>query len=170
MKDLIRGTFHPQENYHGFEENRFDLIGPGGNIILPRVWQSSVSSGWSITMQMWTGEVEERLEHQRTQDQQVAQERDLRERERERERDQRERERERERDQRERERERERDQRERERERERDQQERARARELQETGFDPPIQTSLTPRRQSLSEKEKRCLSWFACKRGLGCL
>ena len=143
MKDLIRGTFHPEETNQGFEENRFDLIGPWGNIILPRVWQSSIRSGWSITMQMWTGEVEERLE---------AQARDLREMDQ---------------DQRERERERERDQRERERERERDQQERAR--EPQETEFDPPIQTSLTPRRQNLSEKEKRCLSWFACKRGLGC-
>ena len=31
----------------------FDLVGPEGEIILPRVWEDSVEPGWSITMHMW---------------------------------------------------------------------------------------------------------------------
>ena len=174
---------------------------------MSKVWQSSISAGWSITMQMWDREVEERLEHERTQDQEFTQRRHVRQTEldqqerardmdrdqRERDRDQRERtrdmdrdQRERDRDQRERtrdmdrdQRERDRDQRERDREVERDQRQRdrhqreragARESEPQETGFESPMQTPLFRRRQSLSLKDKRCLSWFACKRGLGSL
>ena len=38
---------------------QYDLIGPDGEIILPKLWDSSVKPNWSITMQMWPMKAEE---------------------------------------------------------------------------------------------------------------
>lgn len=54
MEELIKQAFllvdvigpHVQEGH-------YDLIGPGGEIILPAVWDKVIEPGWAITMTMW---------------------------------------------------------------------------------------------------------------------
>ncbi|KAL1392315.1 hypothetical protein HDK64DRAFT_296943 [Phyllosticta capitalensis] len=53
-KDLINQAF-PDRNVIGqhVREGHFDVMGPGGAIILPSVWETVIQPGWTVTMQMW---------------------------------------------------------------------------------------------------------------------
>lgn len=54
MEDLIKQAFL-QVDVLGphVMEGHYDLIAPGGEIILPSVWESVIEPGWAITMTMW---------------------------------------------------------------------------------------------------------------------
>ena len=45
MKTLVQRTLSREGPSENFDENRFDPIEPGGNIILPEVWQSLIRPG-----------------------------------------------------------------------------------------------------------------------------
>ena len=53
MKTLVQRTLSREGPSENFEENRFDLIEPGANTILSKVWQSLLRPGWTLRMQMW---------------------------------------------------------------------------------------------------------------------
>lgn len=54
MDDLIQQAFlHVEGIGQHVQEGHYDLVGPDGEIILPRVWESVVKPDWSITMHMW---------------------------------------------------------------------------------------------------------------------
>lgn len=54
MDDLIQQAFlHVEPFGHHVQKGHFDLEGPDGEIILPRVWESTVKPDWNITMTMW---------------------------------------------------------------------------------------------------------------------
>lgn len=54
MDDLIQQAFLHVDNIgHHVQEGHYDLVGPDGEIILPRVWESVVKPDWCITMHMW---------------------------------------------------------------------------------------------------------------------
>ncbi|PMD53619.1 uncharacterized protein K444DRAFT_700210, partial [Hyaloscypha bicolor E] len=36
-------------------ESHYDLVGPKGGIILPRVWETVIEPGWPVSMHMWPG-------------------------------------------------------------------------------------------------------------------
>ncbi len=49
MKDALRCDPIDER----LEQDKSELTGPDGRIILPRVWQSTIRAGWTITMQIW---------------------------------------------------------------------------------------------------------------------
>lgn len=54
MEDLIRQAFlHVDIIGPHVAEGHYDLLGPNGDIILPRVWETVVEPDWTITMHMW---------------------------------------------------------------------------------------------------------------------
>lgn len=54
MNYLIQEAFAPMEVYGPLvAAQRFDLLGPEGEIILPHVWETVIEQDWSITMHMW---------------------------------------------------------------------------------------------------------------------
>lgn len=54
MEDLIKQAFvHVEVIGPYVQEGHYDLVGPGGEIILPVVWEKAVLPGWQITMRMW---------------------------------------------------------------------------------------------------------------------
>ncbi|KAL8936895.1 MAG: hypothetical protein Q9211_003958 [Gyalolechia sp. 1 TL-2023] len=54
MEDLIRQAFlHVEVIGPHVAEGHYDLVGPNGEIILPRVWETMVEPDWVITMHMW---------------------------------------------------------------------------------------------------------------------
>ena len=54
MEALIKQAFlHVMELSDHVAEGHYDLIGPNGEIILPRVWEEIIQPDWSITMHMW---------------------------------------------------------------------------------------------------------------------
>ena len=54
MEDLIRQAFlNVDEIGELVQEGHYDLVGPDGEIILPRVWDSVIQPDWTITMHMW---------------------------------------------------------------------------------------------------------------------
>ena len=54
MEDLIQQAFmHVEKIGDHVQEGHYDLVGPDGEIILPRVWESVVQPDWAITMHMW---------------------------------------------------------------------------------------------------------------------
>jgi hypothetical protein len=54
MEELIRQTFRHVEGLGPHvAEGHYDLIGQGGQIILPLLWEEIIEPGWSITMHMW---------------------------------------------------------------------------------------------------------------------
>jgi hypothetical protein len=54
MEELIRHAFiHVEGLGPHVAEGHYDLIGPNGEIILPRVWDSVIQPAWSISMSMW---------------------------------------------------------------------------------------------------------------------
>lgn len=54
MEDLIRQAFLNVDVLgEQVQEGRYDLYGPDGEIILPKIWESTVQAGWAISMQMW---------------------------------------------------------------------------------------------------------------------
>jgi hypothetical protein len=54
MEELIRQAFVHVENLGPHViEGHYDLIGPNGEIILPRVWETTIEPDWSISMHMW---------------------------------------------------------------------------------------------------------------------
>ena len=54
MEELIRQAFlHVEGIGPHVQEGHYDLVGPTGEIILPRVWELLVEPGWSVTMHMW---------------------------------------------------------------------------------------------------------------------
>jgi hypothetical protein len=54
MEDLIRQVFlHVDIIEPRIAEGHYDLIGPNGDIILPRVWETVIEPDWTITMHMW---------------------------------------------------------------------------------------------------------------------
>lgn len=54
MEELIRQAFlHVEGLGPHVAEGHYDLIGPNGEIILPRVWETTVEPDWAISMHMW---------------------------------------------------------------------------------------------------------------------
>jgi hypothetical protein len=54
MEELIRQAFlHVEGLGPHVAEGHYDLIGPNGEIILPRVWETTIEPDWSISMHMW---------------------------------------------------------------------------------------------------------------------
>ena len=54
MEELIRQAFiHVEGIGPHVAEGHYDLIGPKGEIILPRVWETTIEPGWAISMHMW---------------------------------------------------------------------------------------------------------------------
>jgi hypothetical protein len=54
MQELIRQAFlHVNRIGQRVAEGHYDLIGPNGEIILPKVWETTIEPGWSISMHMW---------------------------------------------------------------------------------------------------------------------
>ncbi|KAB8337064.1 hypothetical protein FH972_021368 [Carpinus fangiana] len=54
METLITQAFiHVDVLGKEVKDGHYDLLGPGGDIILPEVWNAVVQPGWSITMHMW---------------------------------------------------------------------------------------------------------------------
>jgi len=54
MEELIRQAFlHVEGLGPHVLEGHYDLIGPKGDIILPRVWETIIQPGWDISMHMW---------------------------------------------------------------------------------------------------------------------
>lgn len=54
MEELIRQAFENVDDLAvHVQEGWFDLIGPGGEIILPSVWEKVLEPDWSITMAVW---------------------------------------------------------------------------------------------------------------------
>lgn len=54
MEELIKAAFL-QVDVLGphVMEGHYDIVGPGGEIILPQIWGRLVQPGWSVTMMMW---------------------------------------------------------------------------------------------------------------------
>lgn len=54
MDDLIQQAFmHVEGIGDHVAAGHYDLIGPDGEIILPRIWEMVVQPDWAITMHMW---------------------------------------------------------------------------------------------------------------------
>jgi hypothetical protein len=54
MEELIRQSFLHVEGFGSHvAEGHYDLIGPNGEVILPRVWGLTIEPGWMISMHMW---------------------------------------------------------------------------------------------------------------------
>ena len=55
MEGLINEAFENVEDLRELvHQGRYDLTGPNGEIILPRVWEDTlIQPGWEITMHMW---------------------------------------------------------------------------------------------------------------------
>jgi hypothetical protein len=54
MEELIRQAFlHVEGLGPHVAEGHYDLIGPNGEIILPRVWETTIEPDWSVSMHMW---------------------------------------------------------------------------------------------------------------------
>jgi hypothetical protein len=54
VEELIRQAFvHVDVIGPHVADGHYDLVGPNGEIILPRAWETIIQPGWSITMQMW---------------------------------------------------------------------------------------------------------------------
>jgi len=54
MKDLVNELFSDVP-FIGprVAEGRYDLLGPSNEIVLPAVWETTIESGWTLTMHMW---------------------------------------------------------------------------------------------------------------------
>lgn len=174
MKALIQDSLRGEPIDGRFEQDQFDLTGPDGRIILPRLWHSTIQPGWTITMQMWQTSVLA-PDCQQEPERQREGERERQQQEREQEQRQREREqREREQEQREREREqreREQEQRAREREqrwREQEQWERQLIPQQQQQVSRSPSFTVTHGLRRSPPPRTQQWLLWFAGRGRLG--
>ena len=54
MEDLIKQAFlHVEVIGPHVQDGHYDLIGPNGEIILPRVWETTIEPDWSVSMHMW---------------------------------------------------------------------------------------------------------------------
>jgi hypothetical protein len=54
MENLIKQCFlHVDVIGQHVQEGHYDLMGPGGVIILPQLWETMVKPDWEITMSMW---------------------------------------------------------------------------------------------------------------------
>jgi hypothetical protein len=54
MEELIRQAFlHVDSIGPHVHEGHYDLVGPGGDIILPQVWDVLIQPDWVVTMHMW---------------------------------------------------------------------------------------------------------------------
>ncbi|KAI9674663.1 MAG: hypothetical protein M1817_001566 [Caeruleum heppii] len=54
MEDLIRQAFvHVDVIGAHVAQGHYDLIGPNGDIIMPKVWETMIEPDWTITMHMW---------------------------------------------------------------------------------------------------------------------
>jgi hypothetical protein len=54
MEDLINEAFrHIDVLGPRVAEGHYDLVGPNGDIILPKVWEKVIEPDWDITMYMW---------------------------------------------------------------------------------------------------------------------
>ena len=54
MEHLIRQTFlHVAVIGPHVQAGHYDLIGPGGEIVLPQVWEDEIEPGMEITMHTW---------------------------------------------------------------------------------------------------------------------
>jgi hypothetical protein len=54
MEELIRQAFLRVDGLGPHvAEGHYDLIGPNGEIILPRVWETTIEPDWDISMHMW---------------------------------------------------------------------------------------------------------------------
>ena len=54
MEDLIRQAFlHVEVLGPHVSEGHYDLVGPAGDIILPRAWEAVIEPDWVVTMHMW---------------------------------------------------------------------------------------------------------------------
>ena len=54
MEDLIKQAFlHVDVIGPHVAEGHYDLVGPNGEIILPRVWETMIEPDWTIVMHLW---------------------------------------------------------------------------------------------------------------------
>jgi hypothetical protein len=54
MKGLVNEAFENIEDLREYvHQGQYDLMGPDGELILPRVWDGLIQPGWEITMHMW---------------------------------------------------------------------------------------------------------------------
>ena len=54
MEDLIKQAFlHVEVIGPHVIEGHYDLVDPGGNIILPQLWEALVEPNWTVTMHLW---------------------------------------------------------------------------------------------------------------------
>jgi hypothetical protein len=54
MEELILQAFlHVEGLGTHVQEGHYDLVGPNGEIILPKVWETTIEPDWSISMHMW---------------------------------------------------------------------------------------------------------------------
>ena len=54
MEELIRQAFlHVEGLGPHVAEGHYDLIGPTGAVVLPRVWEDMIQPDWAISMHMW---------------------------------------------------------------------------------------------------------------------
>ena len=54
MDELIKQAFHHVPLIEIQVQNgQYDLIGPDGEVILPKVWEKTIQPDWTITMQLW---------------------------------------------------------------------------------------------------------------------
>lgn len=54
MEELIKQAFlHVEVIGPHVAEGHYDLVGPNGEIILPKVWETMIEPDWAITMHMW---------------------------------------------------------------------------------------------------------------------
>lgn len=54
MKELISDCYRGEDMNTQLENDEFDMIGPDGSVILPRVWHSLVQPGFSVAIRMWS--------------------------------------------------------------------------------------------------------------------
>jgi hypothetical protein len=53
MEELIRQAFaHVEGLGPHVMAGKYDLIGPHGEIILPKIWETTIEPDWSISMHM----------------------------------------------------------------------------------------------------------------------
>jgi hypothetical protein len=55
MEELIKEAFSGSGGFIDarIENGQYDLIGPNGEIILPKIWETSVEPGWAVSIDIW---------------------------------------------------------------------------------------------------------------------
>jgi len=63
METLIEEAHHPGDGLaEGFTSQDYHILGPAGNIVLPRQWEDLVNPGWTVTLQSITTSTDRRAQ------------------------------------------------------------------------------------------------------------